>query len=227
MMESLEKSNNVDLIIFDLDGTLVDSRMDIASAVNQGILAVGGQARAYEDIFPLIGRPLVKMFLALLPEKLRPSAERAAEAYRHYYYDHCTDTSVLYPGVIECLEGLSSVPLAIATTKMTFMAVKVAQELKITHYFKLIQGSDGIPFKPDPAILIMVSEQLKKRADKSWMVGDTVYDIQAGKAAGMHTCAVTYGIGSFEDIQVQGPDLILTSLSDFPAKIGIGARGEK
>ena len=160
-------SGPIDLVIFDLDGTLVDSRIDIAAAINQGLLAVGAEQCAQEAIFPLIGRPLVEMFLTLLPQKLKNSAEKAAEAYRHYYMDHCADASQLYPGVPQCLEALSTIPLAIATTKMTFHALKVAEELGLTPYFDLIQGSDGIPYKPDPTLLKIVLEKLDKKAENS------------------------------------------------------------
>lgn len=216
MSISLAKpAQDVDLIVFDLDGTLVDSRHDIAAAISQGIAAVGGPKKTQDDVFPLIGRPLVEMFVKLLPRAMESRAEDAAEAYRNYYFDHCADRSRLYPGVIECIDRLKGIPLAIATTKMTFMAVQVMEKLKVSHRFALIHGSDGIPHKPDPTVLYQVLNTLKLSAPKSWMVGDTVYDIQAGKAAGMRTCAVTYGIGHRDDLAAQKPYLLLDTLNDF------------
>ena len=207
--------------MFDLDGTLVDSRKDISRAVNEGILAVGGGKRAEGEIIPHIGRPLVDIFNDLLPVALRARAGRAVEIFREYFFEHCVETSRLCPGVTECLEGLETVSRAVATTKMTFMAERVVQEMGISHHFDLVQGSDGIPHKPDPAVLALVLERLRKEAGRAWIVGDTVYDIQAGKAAGMHTCAVTYGIGEVEDLERAAPDLLLDNLAGLPAEIGV------
>jgi 2-phosphoglycolate phosphatase len=215
-------AEKVDLVAFDLDGTLVDSREDIARAVNQGILSVGGKARPGREITPHIGRPLVEIFEELLPGALRSDARQAAEAYRRYFVEHCAETSRLYPGVSGCLEGLRSVSRAVATTKMTFMAVKVIEEMGIARHFDLVQGSDGIPQKPDPAVLSRVLERLGKQPHRSWFVGDTVYDIRAGRAAGMRTCAVTYGIGPVHELERAAPDMLLDSLADLPARIGIG-----
>ena len=211
----------VDLVVFDLDGTLVDSREDISRAVNEGIVAVGGGRRPVSEIVPHIGRPLMDIFNDLLPVELHTKAGRATEIFREYFFAHCVKTSRLCPGVSECLEGLGAVSRAVATTKMTFMAERVVRQMGIAHYFDLVQGSDDIPHKPDPAILALVLERLRKEAGRAWVVGDTVYDIQAGKAAGMHTCAVTYGIGEVEALERAAPDLLLDNLADLPAEIGV------
>ena len=146
----------VDLVVFDLDGTLVDSREDIARAVNQGILSVGGKALPGKDIIPHIGRPIVDTFMDLLPVELKHMAEGAVDTFRQYFFQHCAETSRLYPGVSGCLETLQAVSRAVATTKMTFMAEKVLEEMGIAHHFDLVQGSDGIPHKPDPSVLSRV-----------------------------------------------------------------------
>jgi HAD superfamily hydrolase (TIGR01549 family) len=213
-------SEAVDLVVFDLDGTLVDSREDISRAVNEGIVAVGGERLPCYEIIPHIGRPLVDIFHDLLPLELRAMAGGAAEAFREYFFDHCVENSRLCPGARECLEGLESVSRAIATTKMTFMAKRVVEQMGIAHHFDLVQGSDGIPHKPDPTVLVLVLQGLRKEACRSWVVGDTVYDIRAGKAAGMRTCAVTYGIGDVKDLEIAAPDLLLDSLAHLPARIG-------
>ena len=214
----------VDLVVFDLDGTLVDSREDISRAVNVGIVAVGGGRLPVSEIVPHIGRPLTRIFHDLLPLELRDRAERATEIFREYFFEHCVENSSLCPGVSECLQALESVSRAVATTKMTFMAERVVGKMGIAHCFDLILGSDGIPHKPDPAILVQVLDRLRKRADQAWVVGDTVYDIRAGKAAGMHTCAVTYGIGVMEDLQKEAPDLLVDNLAALPREIGVVPR---
>ena len=220
MSSSLSKqAPDVDLVVFDLDGTLVDSREDIAAAIGFGIKQVSGPEVPKEEIFPLIGRPLVEMFEQLLPNIMKDRAQEAAQAYRKNYFEHCTDRSRLYPGVMECLKQLEGIPLAIATTKMTFMAVQVIEKLNLSNRFALVHGSDGIPHKPDPTVLRQVLDKLGFDANKSWMIGDTVYDIQAAKAIGMHTCAVTYGIGNANDLHAQKPKLVLDTLAHFKHKL--------
>lgn len=204
-----------------MDGTLVDSRQDISRAVNEAILAVGGEKRSNDEIVPHIGRPLLDIFSDLLPRELRDMAGRAAETYREYFFDHCAENSVLCPGTTECLECLGSVSRAIATTKMTFMAKRVVEQLGIAHQFDLIQGSEGLRKKPDPAVFALVLRKLGKEAGRSWVVGDTVYDVRAGKAAGMRTCAVTYGIGRVDDLKGEAPELLLDTLADLPARVGV------
>jgi phosphoglycolate phosphatase len=215
-MKTFSKTlSDVDLVVFDLDGTLVDSREDIAAAVFVAMGAVGGPVRDKEEVFPYIGRPLIDVFLGLLPPSMTHRADDAAEAYREYYLDHCADTTRPYPGVLECLDHLDGIAKAIATTKKTFMAVELVEKLGLGNRFVLVHGSDGIPHKPDPTVINQVLEKTGYDSARSWMVGDTVYDIQAAKAAGMRICAVTYGIASPHDLAAQDPDLILDTLADF------------
>jgi phosphoglycolate phosphatase len=219
-MKTFSKTvRDVDLVVFDLDGTLVDSREDIAAAVAVGIRAVGGEVRDKEDIFPFIGRPLIEVFLELLPPSMVLCAEDAAQAYREYYLVHCADTTRPYPGVLECLDRLDGIAKAIATTKKTFMAVELVEKLGLSNRFVLVHGSDGIPHKPDPTVINQVLDKTGHDPARAWMVGDTVYDIQAAKAVGMRTCAVTYGIGNRDDLAAQNPDLILDTLANFSEAI--------
>jgi len=203
-------------VIFDLDGTLVDSRDDIAASINEGLAGVGAARRPDAVIHPLIGRPLVEMFERLLPPRLVERSEEAAALYRAHYFDNCSRNSRIFPGVIDCLESLAGVPLAVATTKATFQAVRVAEELGLERYFELVQGTDDLPFKPDPAVIELVLGRLGMPAEECWMVGDTVHDLQAGRSAGLSTCAVTYGIGDAKDLSAEAPDLLLDSLADLP-----------
>lgn len=209
-----------DLIVFDLDGTLVDSRLDIAASVNEALRAVGAPEVPAERIIPLIGEPLSRILERLLPLDLRDRVSAAVEAYKTHYFDHCFDRSRLYPGVRECLERMQGLCLAVATTKMTYMAVRLVEAAGLASFFSLVQGSEGIPYKPHPEVLEIVLRKTGKRAGRSWMVGDTVYDIQAGKAAGMRTCAVTYGIGSRAALEEEKPDLLVGSLLELPERIG-------
>jgi phosphoglycolate phosphatase len=212
----LEKT---ELVIFDLDGTQVHSRDDIAASLNAALEAVGAPTRPDVELHPHIGRPLHDMFADLLPVDLRDRIEDACELYRTHYFENCSRRSSIYPGVVECLEALADVPLAIATTKATFQAVRVAEVMGLASHFDLVHGTDGIPYKPHPAVLHQVLERLSKPSAGSWMVGDTVHDLRAGRAAGMRTCAVTYGIGDPGDLAAERPDLLLDTLAELPAQL--------
>lgn len=209
-----------DLVVFDLDGTLVDSRLDIAASVNEALRAAGAPQVPAEIIIPLIGEPLSGILERLLPPDLRDRVPVAVEVYKAHYFDHCFDRSRVYPGVRECLERMRGLCLAVATTKMTYMAVRLVEAAGLASYFNLVQGSEGIPYKPHPEVLKIVLAKTGKQAGRSWMVGDTVYDIQAGRAAGMRTCAVTYGIGPRSALERESPDLVVGSLVELPEQIG-------
>jgi phosphoglycolate phosphatase len=211
----LEKKKEVAMVVFDLDGTLIDSRDDIATAVEVGLEAVGEIPVPRDEIYSLIGRPLREMFTVFLKGKDQRVIDDGIGAYRSYYFDHCTDRTRLYPGVEDCLNLLDGMPLAIATTKKTFMAVRVIENLQLSHRFEMVHGTDGIPYKPDPTVINQVLKQCGHQPKRSWMVGDTIYDIQAGKAANMNTCAVTYGIGRVAHLVAEEPDIMVDNLSEF------------
>jgi phosphoglycolate phosphatase len=208
-------STTVEAVIFDLDGTLVDSREDIIAAFNQGLRGVGAEAAPKADIQPLIGTPLRTMYEARLPGADPESVGAACEAYRQHYFEHCADRTRPFPGVTACLDRIASLPLAVATTKKTFMAVRLLETLGLAERFALIQGTDDIPPKPDPAVLLRVAATLGVRPTRCWMVGDTVHDIDAAKRAGMKSCAVTYGISSRSELERATPRLVVDDLVDF------------
>ncbi|MCU0662564.1 MAG: HAD-IA family hydrolase [Myxococcota bacterium] len=207
-------------VVFDLDGTLVDSRVDIAASINHGLMSVGHEPKPVEQIQPFIGQPLVQIFETLLgPSQKR--AQDAATAYRSHYFDHCADHSRLYPGIEELLDALCHVPLGIATTKMTFMAVEVARRLGIDRRFAVVQGCDGIPHKPDPAVVHLTLQALGQGPSGGWMVGDTHLDIEAGRAAGLATCAVTWGFGAREELRRSRPNLMVDSPVELAVHFGV------
>lgn len=210
-------------VLFDLDGTLVDSAEDIAASVNAALALDGAAPRPLAEIAPRIGAPLADIFRALLPAPDPARVEAACAAYRAHYFDNCARASRLYPGVGACLDGLAGARLGVATTKATFQAVRVCEAFGIARRFAAIQGCDGIPHKPDPAVVLAALSRLGVDPGEAWMVGDTVLDLRAGRAAGCRVCAVTYGIGRREDLAAEAPDLLLDDLADLPGVILSGA----
>jgi phosphoglycolate phosphatase len=203
-------------VLFDLDGTLVDSRDDVAASVNVGLEHVGGAPKTTAEIASHIGEPLTDIFRAFLTETEPSDIDEACAAYRRHFFDNCACKSTLYLGVLECIEELAPRPLGVATSKATFQAVRVCEVFGIARFFRAIQGCDDIPHKPDPAVVLAALDRLGAAPKDAWMVGDTVFDIRAGRAAGCRTCAVTYGIGTREALAEEKPDLLLDGLAALP-----------
>jgi 2-phosphoglycolate phosphatase len=212
-----EGKRNTGLVVFDLDGTLVDSRRDIACSINAALRTVAGVSVPEEAVFPLIGRALDEMFALLLPRDAAGSVDEACAAYRAHYLDHCAVHTTVFPGVTGCLEALRGIRRAVATNKSTAQAVRAVRELGLAGHFDLVLGCDGIPRKPHPAVIERILEALGIDPGEACMVGDTVYDIEAGKAARLAaTCAVTYGYGDRAALVAASPDLLLDDLGALP-----------
>jgi HAD superfamily hydrolase (TIGR01509 family) len=203
-------------IIFDLDGTLVDSKRDIAGAQLWVLHQLGVDTYKVEDLYPLIGKPLAETFSRLLPPILHGRIAEAADLYKTYYPPRALETTTLFPGVRETLETLlaKGITLATATTKLTPGTRRVLTHFGIADCFVQIQGSDDIPFKPDPTIIFKILSDQAWDPAETLMVGDTDNDIEAGKRAGIRTCGVTYGLLSKEMIQKHNPDFVIDSLPE-------------
>lgn len=211
----------VELVVFDLDGTLVDSRVDICASI-QKTLAFNGMDPVDDGIIAsMIGTPLRAMFSQLLNTNSPEEIEQACVFYRNWFFDHCADESRLFDGVLSCLDALKPLKLAVGTGKLRFQAIKVLDEMGITDRFCEIVGSDGLPCKPDPATPRVILQRLHIMPQHAWMVGDTTLDILAGKAAGMRTCAVTTGTDSHAALEASAPDILLHTLADLPRMLGI------
>ena len=208
-------------IIFDFDGTITDSRTDIAEAQLWVLHQLGVTAHTMEELYRHIGKPLERTFEELLPSSLHHRIPEAARMYGEYYTPRSLRTTSLFPGVRETLELLHrrGKRLAVASTKRGPGIRRATDHFGITGLFVQLQGSEGMPFKPDPAIVRKII------SDQSWvpaatvMVGDTDNDILAGKRAGIPTCAVTYGTMSAGDLAAAGPDFVIDAFPDIVAVV--------
>lgn len=200
-------------IIFDFDGTLTDSKHDIAGAQVWVLQQLGVQNVPKEMLFPYIGKTLEETFSTLLPPELHDRIPEAAQMYSDYYRPRSLETTKLFPGVRETLEILHShrKRMAIASTKKEQGIRRATDHFGITEFFVQLQGSDGIPYKPDPFIINLIIADQQWNASETLMVGDTDNDILAGKNAGITTCAVTYGSLSPEQLRRYNPDYLIDS----------------
>jgi phosphoglycolate phosphatase len=202
------------LIIFDLDGTLVDTLEDIAHSVNFTLGRLGRPLLHLDTVRQYVGDGLEK----LLSRALDGHSEHLADA-KTIYTDHqrryLVVNSRLYPGVVETLEHFRSIPLAVVTNKTLEFSEPLLDKLGIRHYFRTIIGADsGLPLKPAPDAFLTIIRGLAVQKERTVVVGDGTTDIHAGKAAGITTCAVTYGFRSEEELRKAGPDHVIRSFPE-------------
>jgi HAD superfamily hydrolase (TIGR01509 family) len=207
--------------VFDVDGTLLDSKRDIAAAQLWTLQQFGFHDFTAGDIYPQIGKPLKEIFATLLPVEYHARIPEAAVMYVEYYRSHALETTKLFPRVHDTLERLyrRGVRLAIATTKSTETTVRLSGHFDIKKYFTQIQGTDNMPYKPDPFILNKIIADQEWDKDETVMMGDTAMDVLTGKNAGVRTCVVTYGAFPKEQIQSLQADWTVDSFDEILEKI--------
>src|ERR1700682_4755706 len=203
-------------ILCDLDGTLVDSRRDIAVAFQHAWrTVVGGIPPSATAIAQHIGKPLAKMISELGGMLSPPLLSIFLTAYDHAYASQEVCLTQPYPGVILTLQALSSFTLGVVTTKESAQAEIVLRRLALIPFFQHIQGgSVGLRLKPAPDTILTALIALHCAPQRALMVGDTPADVLAGKAAGTKTCAVTYGFGTREALLECGPDHVIDSFGE-------------
>jgi len=203
-------------ILFDLDGTLVDSRRDIAVAFQHAWRTViGGIPPSTATIAEHIGKPIVEM-LSELGGILSPSLlSTFLTAYHRTYTRQDARLTQLYPGVILTLQALSTFALGVVTTKESGQAEIVLRRFALIPFFQHIQGgSRGLRLKPAPDTILAALAALHCAPSYALMVGDTPADVLAGKAAGTKTCAVSYGFGTREALVQCAPDHVIDSFGE-------------
>lgn len=136
--------------------------------------------------------------------------------YRDYYRPRALDTTVPFPRVRETLEELiaRSKLLAVATTKSTMTTQRILSHFSLDGYFVQLQGTDDLPYKPDPYILMKIMREQSWRVTETLMVGDAREDLEAGRAAGIRTCGVTYGALSRADMEEIPHDYLIDRFDD-------------
>jgi len=203
-------------ILCDLDGTLIDSRRDIALAFQYALSHIVEGALPDETaIAQHIGKPLEHMARELGYPFSSEQLMTFHATYRSRYVAFCAHHTRPYPGVTATLHALSSLTFGVVTTKAQEQAETVLRQLQLASFFQHIQGwVPGLQLKPAPDAVMAALAALRCAPQQALMVGDTTADILAGKAAGLKTCAVTYGFGSLEELQRCQPDYVIDTFSD-------------
>jgi phosphoglycolate phosphatase len=218
----------ISTILCDLDGTLVDSRLDITIAFQHAWKSViGGTPPKPSVITRHIGKPLAEM-VRDLGELLSPVPLSAfLTAYQHSYVSQEARLSQPYPGVIDALQALSDFTRGVVTTKGAREADIVLQRLGLSRFFRYVQaGTPGLSLKPAPDGILAALAMLHCAPTHALMVGDTPADIGAGRAAGVMTCAVTYGYSRREALLQCAPDYLIDTFGELVTLVrGVNVRG--
>jgi len=210
-----KKLSGIEHIVFDLDGTLVESHRTIHKATLQSFKKMEIEGALPEaEFYKMIGFHFEDIFDAFKIDV--PDFEEFINIYKSFYFDFI-DSSALYPNVEETLVRLKKEDYSISllTTKGQDQAEKIIHHFELERYFDFIMGRrNGVAHKPSPEPLLLICEKLNIDASKTLMVGDSELDIICGREAGSRTCGVTYGYRSRKLLEKENPDHLLDDITD-------------
>jgi phosphoglycolate phosphatase len=208
----------VRVLVFDLDGTLIDSGRDLALSVNATLAHMGRAPLPYEQIYGYVGKGASRLIeQALGPGATATECEDGLTHFLAYYREHMLDNTVTYPGVREGLAALENLPMAVLTNKPVRFSEEIVKGLGLNKYFRFVYGGNSFQTKkPDPAGMEMLLREFGIAPSEAMLVGDSEVDVQTARNAGTWACGVTYGLG-LDRLADYPPDLLLDSLEELPA----------
>jgi phosphoglycolate phosphatase len=208
----------IDLVIFDLDGTLVDTAPDIAGALDAALAEAGVASPPVAVVKELVGdgaRVLIARALTLA--RVDRDVDSLLARFLAYYRDHVSDRSVVYDGVKDALETLASagVAAAVVTNKPGDIARRLLADLGLVDHFRAVVGDgDGYPRKPDAAAANAVMALVGTRPERTVVVGDGVPDVRMARAAGSRSIAATWGYVAAERLAAERPDAMASAMAE-------------
>lgn len=187
----------VKLIVFDLDGTLIDSRRDLAGAVNQMRGSMGLEPLATERVIRFVGNGVGNLVRRAIADS-DVDFDEALRRMKRYYADHLLETTALYPGVHAGLEELKNagITLAVLSNKQGDATRTILTSLGVAGFFAdTIGGDSDFPLKPEPDALLELMRRHNVSGDQCWMFGDNYTDLEAARRAGCRRALARYGFG--------------------------------
>ncbi len=216
---------DIRLLIFDLDGTLIDSKLDLANAVNAARAGAGLPPLDQETIASYVGNGApTLMRRALGPGFDDEQVAQALEFFLTYYRAHKLDHTRFYPGVPEALEAFGDRILAVLTNKPVRISREILEGLGAADRFRYIFGGNSFENKkPHPEGVRTILEQSGVPAAQAMIVGDSAVDVQTGRNAGIHTCGVSYGFAP-HTFEHSPPDMLVQNLNELASLLSKGIR---
>lgn len=211
---------NFKCLLFDLDGTLIDSRDDLADSVNLMLAELKLAKLPSETIYNFIGEGVFNLVNRSISASLQNESDKefsnfGVEVFRKIYAENLVTKTKLYEGVAETLEKLSDFPKAAVTNKPHNFSVLILEKLGIANHFSLVVGGDSFPErKPSPVPLLSAVEKLGFMVEESLMIGDSRVDIEAGKNAKMKTCGCIFGFRGRDELEKAGANFLIEKFGD-------------
>jgi phosphoglycolate phosphatase len=196
----------VDLLIFDLDGTLIESKWDIALSVNLTLAELGLPERSLEEIFGFVGDGVKRLLRLAVGEAHEDRYEQALKVFRGHYLEHCLDRTVFYPGIEPMLRHFTGKEKAVATNKSIEYTRVILNGLGAHHFPVVVGGDNGFGLKPEPGMLLHIIKQVGAAPERTVLIGDSTNDINGGHNAGIRVCAVGYGMGNRAKMEACQPE---------------------
>ncbi|MBI3894678.1 MAG: HAD-IA family hydrolase [Acidobacteria bacterium] len=209
------------LLVFDLDGTLIDSKQDLVMSVNAALRSLGREFLDAETVSSYVGQGSQVLIQRALGEGASPEeVARGLQFFLEYYRAHKLDHTILYPEVRKTLHRFSNGNragerfLAVLTNKPVRISREILEELELISLFRCVYGGNSFETKkPDPAGLRAILQETGVAPSDAMIVGDSDVDVLTGAAAGIWTCGVTYGFGKLE-LESNPPDVRVESLAE-------------
>jgi len=201
------------LLVFDFDGTLVDTKMDIADSVNRTLQELGLRTLDREILYTFIGKGVNHLMIRSLEGTGYGDLPGAIDSFMRHYEAHLMDQTGLFPNCREILEHFAHKENTILSNKPTRFITRILDALDCRAPFSTIIGGDRMPAKkPDPGGLHHILAQHEVRPEETLMIGDSLVDVETGKRAGVKTCGVTYGHAGRKSLETAQPDWIIDDL---------------
>jgi len=210
------------LVVFDLDGTLVDSKLDLVNSVNATRAHMGLEALPATQVASYVGNGAPMLVRRALPQASEDDLTRGLRYFLDYYRDHMLDSTTLYPGVREGLDQLHSadIPLAILTNKPVRFSVHMLEGLSLdTHFFRVYGGNSFAEKKPRPLGLEMLLRESGADRARTIMVGDSAVDVLTARNAQVRACGVSWGFQP-ETFAEAPPDFVIDDLRELVKVVG-------
>ena len=202
-----ELKKHIDLMVFDLDGTLIDSGGDIITSVNHTLKALDIPTKEPDEIIGFVGDGVHKMIERSLGKDYQHLFSDAIDIFSAYYDKHMIDTTTLHSSVIEVLEHFSGKQKIIITNKRKYFTIKMTDALGISKYFNEIIGADSADYKkPDPRLLLPLLAKYGAECDHTVVIGDGINDIMLAKNTGVLSCALMNGLTRRDVLLALNPD---------------------